>query len=145
LQGIKRGVMELCDGVLVHKADGELAAAAERAAAQCQQALAVLHAGAATRPPVLLGSSRTGRGLDELWQTIERAVAGARSSGALDRRRAQQREQWLDAVLRQRLLEAFFAAPQVQQALPGLRAAVAAGTELPPVAARALLALRAQP
>ena len=142
LQGIKRGVMELCDGVLVHKADGELAAAAERAAQQCRQALAVLHAGDADRPAVVVGSARTSRGLDELWQAVERTVAAARSSGALQARRSRQREQWLDAVLRQRLLDAFFADPRVQQALPAMRAAVAAGRELPPVAARRLLQLR---
>src|SRR5262245_46397581 len=79
LQGIKRGVMELCDGVLVHKADGELAAAAERAAQQCRQALAVLR-GSEAPPLVLVGSSTTGRGISELWQAIAAQVAALRST-----------------------------------------------------------------
>ena len=66
LQGIKRGVMELCDGILVHKADGDLAAAADRAAQQVLLALRVLRAGEADKPTVLVGSSLTGKGIDEI-------------------------------------------------------------------------------
>ena len=143
LQGIKRGAMELCDGILVHKADGDLAAAADRAAQQCMLALRVLRAGEPDPPPVMLGSSATGRGLDELWQAIERRIAASRASGAFAKRREQQRAGWLDAVLRQQLLAAFAADPRVQAALPAARAAVAAGRELPSAAAARLLALRA--
>ncbi|MFY9340870.1 MAG: methylmalonyl Co-A mutase-associated GTPase MeaB, partial [Planctomycetota bacterium] len=71
LQGIKRGVMELADAVLVHKADGDLAAAADRASQQCTLAMRVLHGGDAAPPPVLLASALTRRGLPELWQAIE--------------------------------------------------------------------------
>jgi LAO/AO transport system kinase len=144
LQGIKRGVMELCDGILVHKADGDLAAAADRAAQQVLLALHVLHAGSTQKPPVVVGSSATGKGIDELWQAIAQQVATARANGSLQQRREQQQQQWLDATLRQYLLDAFFADPRVQAALPALRAAVAEGRELPPAAARSLLALREQ-
>ena len=70
LQGIKRGVMELADAVLVHKADGELQQAAERAAQQCRLALQVLHSGSGrdSMPQVLAGSSIEGRNIDELWR-----------------------------------------------------------------------------
>jgi LAO/AO transport system kinase len=145
LQGIKRGVMELCDGIFVHKADGDLAAAADRAAQQVLLAMRVLRAGGRELPPVLLGSSATGRGIDELWQAVEGRVATARASGALERRRSEQRTSWLDAALRLQLTESFFADPRVQAALPEARAAVAAGRELPTAAAARLLALRAAP
>jgi LAO/AO transport system kinase len=142
LQGIKRGVMELCDGILVHKADGDLAPAADRAAQQVLLALRVLRSGEAHKPPVVVGSSLTGKGIDELWLGIEHYVAAARADGRWQQRRERQLQQWLDASVRQALLDAFFADPHVQQALPALRAAVAAGRELPQAAARALLAAR---
>jgi LAO/AO transport system kinase len=141
LQGIKRGVMELCDGVLVHKGDGDLAAAADRAAQQCMLALRVLHSGDGAVPFVLVGSSLTGRGIDDLWDAISAAVAARRADGSLRRRREAQAEGWLDAVVRDHLLGAFLADPRVQQQLPQLRADVAQGRLLPGAGARQLLAL----
>ncbi|MGE3174687.1 MAG: methylmalonyl Co-A mutase-associated GTPase MeaB [Planctomycetota bacterium] len=139
LQGIKRGVMELCSAVLVHKADGDLQAAAERAAQQCALALRVLRGH--DRTPVRTGSSLTGRGIGELWTAIEDELAQQRASGEVARRRAQQAEHWLDGTVRELLLGAFFADARVGAELPRLRAEVAAGRMLPGAAARALLAL----
>ncbi len=146
LQGIKRGVMELADGILVHKADGDLGPAADRAAQQCLLALRVLHAGPAAPPFVQIGSSQTGRGLDELWQQLTARVATWRTDGTLQRRRNEQAQGWLDAALREDLLGAFFADARLQTELPRLRAEVAAQRLLPGAAARRLLALyRAEP
>lgn len=143
LQGIKRGVMELADGVLVHKADGELLPAAERAAQQCRLAVQLLHG--EPPPPVLLGSSVSGLGLDRLWQTIEQHLAQARASGAFQQRRERQAGEWLDALLRERLLTEFLGDPAIARALPQARADVVSGAVLPAAAVRALLALRRHP
>lgn len=144
LQGIKRGVMELADGVVVHKADGNLLQAAEHAAQQCRLALQVLHSGASpeTPTPVLVGSSIDGRGMDEIWPMIEEAIQTAQDSGALATRRQQQAGEWLDATLRARLLADFMADPDIAAALPQLREAVMQGRELPSAATRQLLELR---
>ena len=142
LQGIKRGVMELADGVLVHKADGDLAPAADRAAQQCLLAMRVLHGGDAEPPPVVVGSSVSGRGLDELWCAIEERTATAKASGALASRRSRQAAAWLDQTVKDRLLAEFLGDPQVAQALQRAEADVAAGRALPGAAARAVLALR---
>lgn len=143
LQGIKRGVMELADGVLVHKADGELLPAAERAAQQCRLAVQLLHG--EPPPPVLLGSSVSGLGLDRLWQTIEQHLAQARASGSFQQRRERQAGEWLDALLRERLLTEFLGDPAIARALPQARADVVRGAVLPAAAVRALLALRRHP
>lgn len=142
LQGIKRGVMELADGILVHKADGDLAAAADRAAQQCMLALRVLHAGEAEPPPVVVGSSVTGRGLTELWQAIERWLARRRADGRIVARRAQQAGDWLEQTVRERLLADFLADPRTAAAMAEARTKVAEGTELPTAAARSVLAKR---
>lgn len=140
LQGIKRGVMELADGILVHKADGDLAAAADRAAQQCLLALRVLHSGEAEPPPVVVGSSVTGRGVDELWRAIERWLTARQVDGRLDARRTRQTSDWLEQTVRERLLADFFADPRIADAMAEARASVAAGRELPTVAARMVLA-----
>jgi LAO/AO transport system kinase len=139
LQGIKRGVMELADGVLVHKADGDLLAAANRTAQQCMVAMRVLHAGEPAPPAVLLGSSVTGDGLAKLWQAVEDFVARSRGDGAFDERRRQQAVGWLERSLRDALLEDFLRAPEVAEALERSRRRVADGEGVPSVAARDLL------
>jgi len=139
LQGIKRGVMELADGVLVHKADGDLAPAADRAAQQCMLAMRVLHAGSTAPPPVVVGSSVTGRGLDELWQAIEQRLAARRTDGTFAARRTQQANDWLDTAVRERLLQQFLADPATATAMATARQRVARGELLPSAAARQLV------
>lgn len=145
LQGIKRGVMELADGILVHKADGDLAAAAERAAQQCLLAMRVLHAGEATTPPVVIGSSVTGTGLDDLWRAIENRTERARADGSFAARRVRQAGDWLEQTVRERLLANFLGDATIAAAMQQAKDDVARGTRLPGEAARALLALRSAP
>ena len=139
LQGIKRGVMELADGVLVHKADGDLLPAANRTAQQCLLAMRVLHAGDHAPPPVVTGSSLTGDGIEALWSTIEQALEARRRDGALDERRRRQAVAWLDRTVRDALLDEFLSEPDVERALEQARLRVAAGEQVPTAAARALL------
>lgn len=141
LQGIKRGVMELADGVLVHKADGDLMPAADRTAQQCLLAMRVLHSGDSEPPPVLIGSAVTGRGLDELWQAIAQRLQTARQNGALVARRARQASEWLEQAVRERLLAAVLAEPTIAAALASARADVAAGKRLASRAAADVVAL----
>lgn len=144
LQGIKRGVMELADGVLVHKADGDLAAAADRTAQQCLLAMRVLHGGEPEPPTVRIGSSVTGRGLDELWAEIERTLAARKASGAFAARRAEQAETWLDTAVREAVLSRVLGDPSIAAALADARQKVARGELLASAAARQILAARSR-
>ena len=137
--------MELADGVLVNKADGDLEAAADRAAQQCLLAMRVLHAGDGGPPPVLVGSATTGRGLAELWRSIERRLDDARRSGRLAERRARQAEQWLETAVREALLDEFLRDGRVRAAMHAATAKVAAGERLPRAVARDLIRLRDRP
>lgn len=138
LQGIKRGVMELADGVLVHKADGDLLPAANRTAQQCLLAMRILHSGEAS-PPVVTGSSTTNTGITELWQSIEQEIEKRRETGALAERRSRQAVEWLDRTLQDTLLADFLSAPQAAQALAAARDRVAAGKQVATAAAREVL------
>jgi GTPase len=140
LQGIKRGVMELADLVVVTKADGELADAARQASADIRAALHLLrpHHPELT-PEALLVSAVTGDGIAEVWDAVQRAHATLRDSGALERLRAEQARAWLWSEVTATLLHRVRHDPGVQARLDEVEAAVAAGTLSPGVAAARLL------
>jgi LAO/AO transport system kinase len=129
LQGVKRGVMELADVVAVSKADGELAAAAHRAAADYRHALRLLpRRHPAWEPKVVETSAVTGAGLDELWDAVLAHRATLEADGSLA---ALRREQ---AVARFRKELADRAVEALPVDLGAVEARVAAG-ELDPSAA----------
>ena len=141
LQGIKRGVVELADLVLVNKADGELAAAARRSAADYASAMRLL------RPPlpewqvpVRAVSALEGAGIKEVWDDVARFRAALECTGAWSRRRAEQARAALWSEIGDGLLDHFRAAPAVARRLAAVEREVMAGTRTPTAAARALLA-----
>ncbi|MEL7209367.1 MAG: methylmalonyl Co-A mutase-associated GTPase MeaB [Actinomycetota bacterium] len=93
LQGIKRGVMELADVVVVTKADGDLVDAATRSVADHRAALELLQPH--RTPPVVPCSAHTGEGIDVVWETILAARADLDDRGALTDRRERQAIHWL--------------------------------------------------
>ena len=138
LQGIKRGVLELADVVVINKADGEGRAGAEAAARQLSGALRLLRGRQA--PPVLTCSARQGDGLEELWTTLRERWEAMRRDGRLEARRRSQRRHWLWRALEERLLEALREDAQVRAELTRLSPQVEAGELLPTVAAERLVA-----
>lgn len=138
LQGIKRGVMELADLVVVTKADGDLLPAANRAAGDYRHALHLLRPlHRSWIPQVLSTSAFTGDGLADVWDAVLAHRAALTESGELDAQRAEQATQWLWTELREGLVERF-----VDMAGDDVRSAeldVAAGRTLPTVAAERLL------
>jgi GTPase len=141
LQGIKRGVVELADLVLVNKADGELAAAAQRTAADYASAVSLL------RPPlpewqvpVRAVSALEGTGIEEVWDDLGRFRAALEQSGAWSRRRAEQARAALWSEIGDSLVARFRAAPAVSRRLAALEKEVMTGARTPTAAARELLA-----
>ncbi len=141
LQGIKRGVIELADLVLVNKADGELAAAAHRTVADYASALRLI------RPPlpewqvpVRAVSALEGTDIGEVWDDVEHFRAALEGTGAWSRRRSEQARAALWSEIGDSLLDSFRAAPAVACRLAAAEAEVMAGTRTPTAAARVLLA-----
>jgi LAO/AO transport system kinase len=142
LQGIKRGIMELADLVLVNKADGDLAPAAQRAAAEYRNALQLLHPRSADwKVAVHTCSARTGTGIAEAWQSVLAYRDTLLASGEFAVRRAAQACAWMWSEVNDSLYAALREDPAVRQAIPGLEAAVAAGRLPPNAAARQILDL----
>jgi LAO/AO transport system kinase len=141
LQGIKRGIIELADVVVVNKADGDLAPAARRAVADYRHAVHLLrpkHPGWAV--PVVAASALEGTGVDDVWTEVGRLEDHLRSTGALDALRADQAVAWLWAEMREALVDAFRRDDRVAARLGEVEAAVRAGRLSPTTAAHELLA-----
>jgi len=141
LQGIKRGIMELADLVVITKADGDLAPAAGRAVADHRNALGLLRPRwASWRPEALACSAVTGEGIAEVWEALERFAAAVGPSGELEGHRAAQRVEGMWSEVRGALADRLAADPGVAACLQRVEPEVAAGRLPPSAAARQLLA-----
>ncbi len=128
LQGIKKGIIELADALLITKADGDNRARALAAQAEYRHALRYLTpATAGWKPPVRTCSALTGEGIAEIWQEIERFRAEMTASGVFAARRREQARDWLYALIDEQLRALFFAVPAVRDRLPLLERAVIEG------------------
>ncbi len=142
LQGIKRGIVELADLILINKADDELQALAGRAAAEYRSALRLLH----PRSPdwkveVRTCSARDNVGIDEAWKVVLRHREVLTESGQLTTRRAAQARTWMWSEVHDSLITALQSDPAVRKQIPALEAAVSEGKVPPTQAARQLLEL----
>ncbi len=128
LQGIKKGVLEIADMIAVNKSDGDNVDRARHAAADYRAAFNILTPATPNwRPPVLTVSGKENRGLDKLWQEIERHRGIMTSSGDFEKRRSGQQIRWMWSMLEERLLESFRNHRGVAQALAQIEEDVGAG------------------
>ena len=140
LQGIKKGVLELADTIVVNKSDGDNVDRARLALSDLRAALRYLpRKRQSVRTQVLAASGLTGEGIDAVWDTIVEQRAVLETSGELATLRADQQRTWMWALIGERLDRAFRADPTVATELPGIEAAVRAGELTPTSAADQLL------
>ncbi|MBP7003652.1 methylmalonyl Co-A mutase-associated GTPase MeaB [Amaricoccus sp.] len=142
LQGVKRGVMEMADLILVNKADGGLEAAAMRTRADYAGALRLMRRKAGDPegfPSAACVSALTGKGLDEAWADVLRLAAARREGGAFAARRRAQAERWFAEAIETGLLARLAADPALSARRGALARAVGEGRVAPDVAAEALL------
>ena len=139
LQGIKRGILERADLLIINKADGLLESTAKRTARDYASALHVLPRDRHEAPPVLLTSALTGAGIEEVWQTLLRLHAANCASGDADSRRRAQRERWLTDAIATGIEEALAAQPEAAAAREAAMRSVTAGLQHPGRAARAVV------
>ena len=141
LQGVKRGIMEIADIILVNKADGDLKAAATRTCADYAGALRLLRKRPQDPegfPKALMVSALEETGLRAAWDEMRALTDWRREHGHFDGRRAVQAEYWFGEEVRRALLAQLDTA-DARAAMKRLGAKVAAGEMIPNVAAEALL------
>jgi LAO/AO transport system kinase len=142
LQGVKRGIMEMADLILVNKADGELKPAALRTLADYAGALRLLRHrphDPAGFPKALAVSALQNTGLAEAWDEVQALAAWRRAEGHLAARRAEQARHWFESEVREGLLAQLTADPDTRARLAELGDAVAAGQCAPAAAAAEML------
>ncbi len=144
LQGIKKGILELADMILINKADGENRLRAELARMEQESALHY------TQPPtsawqteVGLCSARTGEGISRVWERIELFYQQLEPKGIIAARRRQQLLDWLAEWVQDALRKRFYQNSGVQAQLPAVREAVSQGELTVAAAAQRLLAAEA--
>jgi len=140
LQGIKRGITELADLVVVNKSDGALLPAANRTAADYRRALHLIRPSSPHwRTPVSQCSALDGKGIPEIWSIVERYRTTMTASGAFAARRAEQARAWLWSEATENLLAGLRSHPGVGKRVEEIEKAVAAGKLSPTAGARRLL------
>jgi LAO/AO transport system kinase len=138
LQGLKRGIMELADLVVVNKADGDLGRAAGVTAADYASALHLLRPRMpGWTPRVLQCSALLGEGIDAVWEAVHEFRAAVGSS--LPVHRADQAREWMWSEVTEALLVTLHGDRRVATLARRLEAAVTAGTTTPTAAARAIV------
>jgi LAO/AO transport system kinase len=142
LQGIKRGIMELADLILINKADDDLLALAGKAAAEYRSALQLLHPRSVDwTVAVQTCSARDGIGISEAWEAVLRHRETMDANGQFHVRRASQSRDWMWSEVNDNLIAALQSDPQVRKQIPVLEAAASEGRIPPTTAARQLLEL----
>ena len=140
LQGIKKGVLELADIVVVNKADGAHAVEAKRAARELAGAIRLIHPrDALWRPPVLTMSALEGSGLAELWDTVLEHRRVLTEAGEFDARRRAQQVEWTWAMVRDAVLDRVLTHPAVKEVRSELERRVRDGELTPTLAAQQIL------
>ncbi len=140
LQGIKRGIMEMADLVIINKDDGENATYTKLAKASYHQALHMFPAkDSGWTVPVLSCSSTNGNGLEQILSTTESYFNHVAVNGFLMQNRAEQNGYWLKAAISDELNHRFFSDPETATKLEKLNSDVKEGKVSPFVAARELL------
>lgn len=140
LQGIKKGVLELADIVVVNKADGHHLAEARLAARELSSAIRLIYPRETLwRPPVLTMSAIEGTGLPEFWDTVERHRQTLIDAGEFDARRRAQQVDWTRQLVRDAVLERALSNPAVREVRTEVEQQVLSGELTPALAAQRIL------
>ena len=109
LQGIKRGIMEMADGIVINKADGSNVDKAQLAATQFRNALHLFPApDSGWTPRVLTYSGFYNLGVKEIWDMIDEYIAFVKENGYFDYRRNEQSKYWMYEAINEHLRDSFY-------------------------------------
>lgn len=141
LQGIKKGIMELADALVINKVDGDSVNLAKMTQAHYQSAMHLMAHTSFWQPPVLKCSSIEKAGIDAVWQMIQDYAEQANDNGHLKQKRQSQNKEWMQNLLQELLQQKLRANPTIRQLIPELERQVMAGEETPLLAAQKIIDL----
>lgn len=128
LQGIKRGIIEMADLVVITKSDGDLIVPARRIQAEYVSALKLLRKRSDVwRPKVIRISTRSGEGISEMWALMREFQDLMLASGELTTKRQKQQKVWMWNLIQESVLEHFRTHPSVREQIPLMERKVLSG------------------
>ncbi len=140
LQGIKRGIMEMADGIVINKADGNNIEKAKLAQAQFRNALHLFPpTPSGWFPKVLTYSGYYEIGIPEVWAMIDEYIAFVKANGYFDYKRTEQAKYWMFETINEQLRESFYRNPAVEKMLAEKEQRVLANAQSSFTAARDVL------
>ncbi|MGK5090485.1 methylmalonyl Co-A mutase-associated GTPase MeaB [Deltaproteobacteria bacterium TL4] len=140
LQGIKKGILEMADLILINKADGDYLKNAQFAQKEYQNAFHLLQPRKVSwSPKVQLCSALQKTGLNELWKTISAYRVKTQIAGEWQKQRQLQAYDWMWALVEDELKQRFRQHPKVKSLIPAMEKSVIEGQNLPTRAAKTLL------
>ncbi len=140
LQGIKRGIMEMADGIIINKADGDNLERAKLAAAQFRNALHLFPAPeSGWTPQVLTYSGFYGLGIKEIWDMVYEYIGFVKQNGYFQYRRNEQSKYWMYETINEHLRHSFYQNPVIEPLLAEKEAQVLQGNLTSFAAAKVLL------
>ena len=140
LQGIKRGIMEMADGIIINKADGDNLERARLAATQFRNALHLFPAPeSGWTPQVLTYSGFYNLGVKEVWDMVYKYIDFVKDNGYFEYRRNEQSKYWMYETINEQLRDSFYHNPQIEAMLTGKENQVLQGNLTSFVAAKNLL------
>lgn len=139
LQGIKRGIMEMADAIVINKADGDNIKKAKQAKVEFNRALHLFPTKkSGWMPTVSTCSAYTNEGIDEVWKTISDYLELTHSNRYFDEKRSNQNHYWMLETINERLKDNFFNHPEIESLLEENKKAVQ-NNELSPFVAASIL------
>ena len=140
LQGIKRGIMEMADGIVINKCDGDNIERANLAAAQFRNALHLYPLPpSGFLPEVITYSGYYDLNIEGVWDMIDRYFAHVKANGYFDEKRHEQERYWMRETINEQLLARFYFDPEIERLLNIKEETVLAGKQTSFVAASDVL------
>ena len=140
LQGIKKGIMEMADGIAITKADGDNAKAAKKARIEYVNALHLFPPNEnGWVPEVHTCSSITAEGIEAVWKMVEKCIEQLSQNGYLKANRESQNIKWLNDIILEQLKVNFFNNDEVKKTLPSVEQDIRNGLISPKNGAQLLL------
>lgn len=141
LQGIKKGIMELADALVINKCDGESVNLARRTRSQYQSAINLLHYTSFWTPKVLMASAVEKVGMDVIWGMMIDYYFASIKEGAFDAKRSRQNIEWMRRLMHEMVDLKIKQNVQIKELLPRLEVQVTEGSTTPYLAAQKVIEL----
>lgn len=139
LQGIKKGILELADAIVVNKADGAARLMAEQTRQHYNNALSILQHSAFWQPRVLLSSALENHNIDTIWSMIEEFQQKAREAGVFALKRSRQNQEWMWRLVHELIDRQLKHDPQAREVCDDMQNKVIAAQTTPYIAAHRIV------